>query len=119
MKRIKVIIHSLTTAILALPVLVQAVAPTIPGVGTATVDSTYTSLLNLFRYAFGIALGLAVVYTIWGAISWATSGGDAEKAGEARNKLVYGIIGIVAIAGIYTLVNMVAVYFGLGTTIIL
>jgi hypothetical protein len=44
-----------------------------------------------------VGLGIAVIILIIGGIRYLTSGGDAEKAGGAKNMIINAIIGIIII----------------------
>jgi len=111
MKKLKVIYF--ITILLVLPIVAWA-QPTIPGVGEVTqVSELYTRALNLARYAFGLAFAVCVVLIVWGAVGWATAGGDEEKMKTARTKLLYGIIGAASIAGVLTLISIIGTFFGL------
>jgi heme O synthase-like polyprenyltransferase len=39
----------------------------------------------------------ALLFLIWGAIGWITSGGNEEKLNKARQTVVYSIIGLVIV----------------------
>lgn len=88
---------------------VQAAPPDVPGAGgAATVDSLFNKFIQIVQYIFGIAFGVGLIMVVWGGIEWMTAGGDATKIGAARNKLLYGIIGMIVIFGILTLIKIVA-----------
>ncbi len=53
-----------------------------------------TNLINIILLLAGV---LAVVYLIWGGISYVTAGGDAEKASKGRVAITNAIIGIIII----------------------
>jgi hypothetical protein len=54
-----------------------------------------------------IAGGLAVlVFFIWGAFDWITAGGDKEKIGAARRKIVNSFIGLALLALSYFIVSL-------------
>ena len=65
------------------------------------------------RYIIPLAIGLAVVYFIWGLIQYATAGADdaAKKAG--RDHIIYGIIAIFVMVSVWGLVNVLVGTFGL------
>ncbi|MAF20854.1 MAG: hypothetical protein CMI55_04225 [Parcubacteria group bacterium] len=84
----------------------------VKGSSTVPVDNLYTNLVDLSKYFFGIIFALAVMYFVWGGLSWMTAGGDEEKTKVARQKLLYGLIGILIIGGVYTVITVVATYFG-------
>jgi heme/copper-type cytochrome/quinol oxidase subunit 2 len=52
------------------------------------------NIVNIILYAAGI---LAIVYLIWGGVTYITAGGDAEKATKGRVAITNAIIGIAII----------------------
>lgn len=62
------------------------------GTSTGTIVSNFV----LIMYITG---GLAVlVFMIWGAFDWITSGGDKEKITNARRKITNALIGLALLA---------------------
>lgn len=61
--------------------------------------------------AFFIAILLALIYLIWGGINWIMSGGDKEKVGAARSKIIAAIIGLILVILSYVILNFVLVIF--------
>lgn len=58
-----------------------------------------------------VLITLAMIYFIWGVIKYVISG-DEEEKGKARNMIIYGLIGLVIIVGMWGIVNMVLRTFG-------
>jgi heme O synthase-like polyprenyltransferase len=50
---------------------------------------------------------VAVVYIIIGGYQYVTSAGNAEQAGQAKNTVLYAIIGLVIIFAAFLIVNFV------------
>lgn len=64
-------------------------------------------LIKLGVNAFILISGLALLlYMLWGALDWISSGGEKEKLSKAQNKITNAIIGMI-------LVFVVIVVFGL------
>ena len=59
-----------------------------------------------------ILIVLGVVYFVWGVISYMI-GADEEQKKKGRDKIIYGIIGLVVIVGMWGLVTLVVKSFGL------
>ena len=59
-----------------------------------TIAEIITNVVNVVLWIAGI---LAVVYLIWGGITYVTAGGDAEKASKGRVAITNAIIGIIII----------------------
>lgn len=63
-----------------------------------------------------ILIALGVVYFVWGVITYViASDEEAKKAG--RNRIIYGIIGLAVIIGLWGLVRILSNTFGLGNRV--
>ncbi len=58
-------------------------------------------------------IGLAVLVIIWGVFGYITGAGDEEKRGEAKQYIIWGIIGVFVMLSIWGLVNVVVSSFAL------
>lgn len=67
-------------------------------------DGTFTKITNTILYAVGI---ISVVMLIWGGIRYITSGGDSKKVTDAKNTILYAIIGLIVSILSYAIVNFV------------
>ena len=61
-----------------------------------------------------IAVLATLLYLVWGAIKWITSGGDKTKVEAARGQIVAAIIGFIIVILSFVIVNVVARLLGLG-----
>ena len=73
-----------------------------PGGGPANiVPGTYKDPRQLARNIINIILGflgiIAVVIILYAGFQWMTAGGEEEKVGEARQRLIQGAIGLILI----------------------
>ncbi len=60
-------------------------------------ESLATVFVFGIRFVFVIA-GIAVlIYMLWGALDYITSGGDPDNAAKARQKIINAVIGIVVL----------------------
>jgi hypothetical protein len=66
------------------------------------------ALTLIFVFA-GIA---AILFVIWGGISWITSAGEKEKLEGARKKVLYALIGLIIIFASYLIVRTVGSVLG-------
>jgi hypothetical protein len=89
--------------------------------GTPTVCSggaitTIQTLICKFNEILGALLpfliALGVLYFVWGVVSYMIAG-DEEAKTAGRDKIIYGIIGLVVIVGMWGLVRIVTNTFGL------
>lgn len=62
------------------------------------------NLVNILLWAAGL---LAVIYLIWGGLTYVTAGGDSEKAGKGRVAITNAIIGIIIIVASLVIYNTV------------
>ena len=101
----KLMVLSGAVAAFALPALVFAQATLGSVVGTAG---------GLINMVMPILISIAVIVFIWGVISYVISA-DEESRTKARDKIIYGLIGLVAIVGMWGLVSIITHTFGIGT----
>lgn len=62
-----------------------------------------------------IAVGalLVLMYFLWGAFEWITAGGDSNKLGSARNRMLQSVIGLFILVTSYTLIGFISnLFFG-------
>ena len=83
-----------------------------PAMGAEAVICKISAILNTL---IPILIVLGVVYFIWGVISYMI-GGDEEAKKIGRDKIIYGIIGLVVIVGMWGLVRIVTSTFSLDNT---
>lgn len=55
---------------------------------------------------------MLLVYLIWGAIEWISSGGDGEKVKSARNKLTNALIGLFLLVASFAIMIFLRELFG-------
>lgn len=84
------------------------------------IPSFSTLLSFIIKFFFVIAGIAALIYLLWGAFAWVTSGGEKGNVEKARDKIVNAIVGvlliIVVVAVVATLEQVVfkqALCFGL------
>ena len=61
-----------------------------------------------------VLIALGVVFFIWGVVLYVIGGGEEAKK-KGRDKIIYGIIGLSVIIGLWGLVRIVVTTFGLGS----
>ena len=72
-----------------------------PGEGAANLISQF---LEIAMFIAGI---LVLLYLVWGAIEWISSGGDKSKVKEAREKITQAIIGLLVLSASIAIFNKV------------
>jgi hypothetical protein len=69
------------------------------GTGTGSVTSGLktiaTQVVNIFSIVVGV---ISVIMIIYGGFRYITSGGDSGRVGNAKNTLIYAIIGLIIVA---------------------
>jgi hypothetical protein len=65
------------------------------GVDETGVSSAAHKIVNLFSVIVGI---IAIIMIIYGGFRYITSGGDSGRVGNAKNTLIYAVIGLVIVA---------------------
>ena len=101
---------------------VVALAQLVTTGSTSQCDPTLNSSGTLFTLLcrFGqllnsivpVLIALGVVYFVWGVISYVVSN-DEEAKQKGRNRIIYGVIGLAVIIGLWGLVNLLRNTFGL------
>jgi len=93
----------------------QEGAETAKGDGMPTdligIDGVFTRITNTVLYAVGI---ISVVMLIWGGLRYVISGGDSKKVTDAKNTILYAIIGLIVAILAYAIVNFVISAIGTG-----
>ncbi len=86
----------------------QAGANTAKGSGMPTelvgVNGVFTRITNTVLYAVGI---VSVIMLIYGGLRYVLSGGDSKKVTDAKNTIMYAIIGLIISILAYAIVNFV------------
>ena len=86
----------------------QAGANTAKGSGMPSelvgVNGVFTRITNTVLYAVGI---ISVIMLIYGGLRYVVSGGDSKKVTDAKNTIIYAIIGLIISILAYAIVNFV------------
>lgn len=67
-------------------------------------QGTFTQLTNTILFFVGI---ISVFMLIWGGLRYVISGGDSKKVTDAKNTVLYAIIGLIISLLSYAIVNFV------------
>ncbi len=68
------------------------------------VNGVFTKITNTVLYAVGI---ISVIMLIYGGLRYVVSGGDSKKVTDAKNTIMYAIIGLIISILAYAIVNFV------------
>ena len=74
----------------------------------------FTRITNTVLFAVGI---ISVVMLIYGGLRYIISGGDSKKVTDAKNTIMYAIIGLIIAILSYAIVNFVISAIGGTTTV--
>ena len=78
------------------------------------VNGVFTKITNTVLYAVGI---ISVIMLIYGGLRYVISGGDSKKVTDAKNTIMYAIIGLIISILAYAIVNFVINAVGGETTV--
>ena|SRR3989338_7703671 len=84
-------------------------------VGQSNLNSFLCKIGELLNAVVPILIALGVVFFVWGVVSYVI-GSDEEAKKKGRDRMIYGIIGLVVIVGMWGLVRLVTNTFGLNNT---
>lgn len=73
-------------------------------------DGVFTRITNTVLYVVGI---ISVIMLVWGGLRYILSGGDSKKITDAKNTILYAIIGLIIALLAYAIVNFVLNTLGL------
>lgn len=61
---------------------------------------------DLLNYVVPVLIALGVVYFVWGVVQYVVGGGEEAKT-KGKNTMIFGIIGLAVIIGLWGLVYIV------------
>ena len=77
---------------------------------SGTISGILCNIQNLINAAVPLLLALGVVYFVWGVVQYVIGGGEEAKK-KGRDHVIYGIIGLAIIIGLWGIVNLVVKTF--------
>lgn len=80
-----------------------------------TIEKILCEISNILNTIIPIIIVLGVVYFVWGVVSYVIASEEEAKT-AGRNRMIYGIIGLVVIVSMWGLVGIVTRTFGLNST---
>lgn len=93
----------------------QVISPTwqLPGAPSGAGQTTEASdvlgvLPNIIAYVIGITAVLAIIAATWAGIQMFLSVGNEQKFDEARNILIYALVGVGLAGGAFLIVQIVS-----------
>jgi len=70
-----------------------------------TIETLVCRIGGILNIIIPILIVLGVLYFVWGVVSYVI-GGDEEAKKKGRDKIIYGIIGLAVIVGVWGLVGI-------------
>ncbi len=83
------------------------------------IDGIICKVIGTMGIIFSLLLALAVLYFVWGVVQYVTAGGDEEKSAAGKKTMMYAIIALAVLVGVYGLILLVTNYLGLGELVTL
>ena len=87
------------------PVVEGALGNDSEGAVSGTVFSKY--FVSIWNSVIGLGAIAVLVFFIWGAIEWITSGGDKGKLESARNRITQAVIGLIILVSSFVILGFV------------
>lgn len=97
--------------LMVLSSLVLVLGPAVAFADT-TIGSVLTTITGILNTVIPILIIIAIIYFIWGVIKYVVSG-DEEAKSKGRGMIIYGIIGLAVIVGVWGLVYILLNTFGI------
>lgn len=82
------------------------------------VNSLFTLIGSTMKSITPMIVGLAVLYFIWGVLSFVMNSGDEDAQKAARSQMLYGIIAIFVMVSVWGLVGILSGTFGFTNQVI-
>lgn len=70
-------------------------------------------ITNAITIVFVVAVLAVLVYLIWGAFEWITSGGEKDAIGKAQKKITNALIGLAILALAFVIARVVGAVLGI------
>ena len=80
--------------------------------GAGTFGGILTTLAGYVNILIPLAIAFAIFEFVRGIIKYITAGGEPKGREEARNTIIYGVIGLFAIVSVWGLVKLIGDSFG-------
>jgi len=81
----------------------------VPTGGSDTLGNLISVGMNLL-FIGGVLI--AVMMIVYSGIQWTLSAGDKERIQQARERLIYTIVGVIVIVAAFLIVKTIIIFFG-------
>lgn len=106
---------ALTAAAYLLPVVALA-APVADDTESDNLADLFNQINAVINAIIPFLVGLAVLVIIWGVFNYISGAGDEEKRAQAKQYIVWGVVGVFIMLSIWGLVNVLVNSFDLKKT---
>ena len=109
MERVKKLVKAaIPAALMGAPLLALGIVTPDPTNAEPLQISDIIYYINLIMgYLLGIAMTIAVIFIVWGGITWIAAGGDDTKVKTAKARVKNGIIGAAVILAVGLILNTI------------
>lgn len=76
-------------------------------INNVKVDLSGTTLQNVFNFILALAGAIAVAFIVFGGIKYILSQGDPNDIKQAKDTILYALVGVVVVVISFMLVNFV------------
>lgn len=112
MKKKLMVLSGFALVLAPVVVLAQSTATNCAGNPNVTdLSSLLCKFGQLLNAVVPVLIALGVVYFVWGVISYVIASDEEAKA-AGKNRIIFGIIGLAVIIGLWGLVNILTRTFG-------
>lgn len=100
-----------------LPFLAFAAAPTTADVNEGYFQGIIEAIQNLVNILIPLLIALALLFFIWGLVTFILAAGDEAARAEGRSKMIWGIIALFVIVSVWGLVALLNQLTGVGQNV--
>ncbi len=109
MNKIGRVVIPMTLALAPFLVLAALPTPTSPYTGgEVTLAEIERLIQRIAQFLIISGVIIAVIFIIWGGITYMMAGGDSTKAGEAKTRIINGVIGAAVVLGVGVILSTLA-----------
>lgn len=97
-------------SVLAMPFFVFALNEPTPPIGgyAINLEEIKRIIEVVARFLIIVGVIIAVIFIIWGGITYMAAGGDEGKAGTAKTRIINGVIGAAIVLGVGLILQTIA-----------
>ncbi|MBU3925662.1 hypothetical protein KJ763_00635 [Patescibacteria group bacterium] len=81
----------------------------------ADINSILSTIQGIVNTIIPILMLVAFVLFLWGVVKFIFAGGDETKRKDAKNYIIYGLIGLFVMVAVWGIIEVVTNSFGINT----